>query len=189
LNRPGDRAAGLRRWRVHLILVALIGVQLSTWAVMHRTEEEILAAWENGTTRERLDAFHVMANRGPLDPARFDERFVRELLGDPDTLIKELAFTNEVCKFHIPELQTRYVYDFSGGDMAHAWRSYVLHRRKVGGTFVVGGGVRLQWQEAQWFLDATRGRAIDERAVERHLINLMNRINRRQQLLSDDRDP
>jgi len=187
VNRAGDRTAVLRRWRPHLILVSLLVLQLLTWAVLHRSDEEILDAWESGTTRQRLDAFHVMTNRGTLDPARFDEAFVRGLLDDPEARVKELAFTNEVCKFHVPELQTRYVYDFSGGDLAHAWRSYVLHRRKVGGTFVVGGGLRLQRQELEWFLDATAGRPIDEQAVQRHLINLMNRINRRRQLTAGDR--
>ena len=175
-------AARVKVWIPHLVCLGLLLAQLGTWRALHRPDAEIEAAWRDGTTtRERLGALHVLLNRGTLDPSRFGLPFVRELLAEEDDLLKEVAFTNEVCKFLDPEYQkTTYLGEYAPGvDDSHLWRAYVIFRRKVGGG-ITGAGLRILRQELAWFYDAVHERPLPEAEIQAHLMARGKEIARRQ---------
>ncbi|TDJ67161.1 MAG: hypothetical protein E2O39_15215 [Planctomycetota bacterium] len=174
--------ARVKAWVPHMVCLGLLLGQLGTWLALHRSDAEIESAWRDGaTTRERLDALHVLLNRGTLDPSRFGLPFVRELLAEDDDLLKEVAFTNDVCKFLDPEYQKT---EYLGGshldaDIQHFWRSYVIFRRKVGGG-VTGAGLRLLRQELAWFYDAVHERPLSIDDILLHMEARWQEIARRQ---------
>ncbi|MDP6839936.1 MAG: hypothetical protein QF724_13450, partial [Planctomycetota bacterium] len=109
-------------------------------------------------------------------------------------LIREAAMTLDLCKFDLPMIQEAYLgaRDFaaaaSGRDglndaglgqhppgqpptaeLAHWWRAYFLHRRKVGG-YVVGSGVRPRLREVRWFLEAREERPLPRDEIQEHIL-------------------
>jgi hypothetical protein len=157
-----------------MIVAAVLLAELAAWGLLHRSEEELTRAFREGSTTRRLEALHVLTNRGEIDPSSFGPSFVANLLADPDTRLREAAFTNEVCRLFAPPMtQSDYSRDpsrFTDAELDHWWRSYVIHRRKVGGAGTPGeGGLRLQRQELAWFLDAMEGRPLDRGAISGHL--------------------
>ncbi len=87
------------------MLALVAAVQCGVWAVLHRSNAQLEADWETGDTRTRLDALHVLLNRGEPDPARFGTDFVKHTLNFESPPIQEVVFTSDVCKFRRPGLQ------------------------------------------------------------------------------------
>ena len=173
-----------RRWLPHLVTALVLLAELMIWGLVHRSDDELRSTFRDGSTQRRLDALHVLANRGEVEPTRFGDSFVPRLLSDPDDRMKEAAFTNEVCRvFAPPTIQSDYSRDaarFADDDLGHWWRSHVIHRRKVGGAGTPGeGGLKLQRQELAWFLDAVEGRPLDRRAMTAYLRARMEQTRRR----------
>ncbi|MCH2171390.1 hypothetical protein MK489_11450 [Myxococcota bacterium] len=121
----------------------------------HRSEEQLLERWQAGSTQERLDALHVLANRGEPSPELFGPSFVQGLLSHPDRRLLDVAFSTDISKFHFPEIQNEWLMH-SNVDTPNWWMSYVLHHRKVGG-YQVGGDSSLTRRELDWYLEAEKG--------------------------------
>ena len=66
-------------WKPHLLCLAILGLELGLAFVTHRSEEDLERVWREGSVEERLDALHILANRGRPDPERFDAAFVEAL--------------------------------------------------------------------------------------------------------------
>lgn len=141
-----------KSWRPHLVLVGLIALEVAVWGVVHQSNEDLQRSWESGTSQERLDAIHVLLNRGESSKSDFGQPFVKTLLEDEDERVQELAFLNDVCKYKRPVLQNQATRTFTGENFRSDWRRYVFHRRKVGG-YVVGGATRLKQEELEWYLE------------------------------------
>lgn len=143
-------------WRpvAALVLVALGQVGLYV-GVLHRSRPEIEALWREGDSRQRAWALHVLSNRGDIDADDFDAPFMRELLSDEDLFVREMAFTNDLCKMRPPELQKEYLAEYIGDD-AHFLRSWILMKRKVGGA-MVGGGLKIARKELEWLFMVENG--------------------------------
>lgn len=141
-----------RGWRPHLLLVGLVLLEAGVWGLVHRSNEELQRSWASGASQERLDAIHVLLNRGESSKSDFGQSFVKALLEDADERVQELAFLNDVCKYKRPVLQNQATRTFTAEDFRTHWRRYVFHRRKVGGQ-IVGGATRLKQEELAWYLD------------------------------------
>jgi hypothetical protein len=141
-----------RSWRPHVVLLGLIVLEIAAWGVLHQSDQALHESWESGTSQERLDAIHVLLNRGESSKADFGQPFAKQLLEDEDERVQELAFLNDVCKYKRPVAQNQASRGFTNDDFRTHWRRYIFHRRKVGG-YVVGGSTRLKRDELAWYLD------------------------------------
>ncbi len=159
--------APLRRLLPHLVLSALLVLELLLAFSQRRSAEELWREAEEGTPRERVAALHVLANRGS-DPAAggVDAELARALLDGEEPLLADFAFTTDICRLiGLEPLEEHLAQRKRGGLPFEAWlRRFLLHRRKVGGP-ALGAVGRLKHHEVRWFLDALGGRALDERAV------------------------
>ncbi len=171
-------------WKPHLVCLALLGLELGAAFGWHRSVEELERAWREGSVHERLGALHVLANRDRPDPRRFDAAFVESLFREEDDRLKEAAFTIDITKFRVPDAQQAYLKD-AGTDYPHWWRAFVIHRRKVGGH-AVGGGGGLTQAELAWYLDALRDLSPPMKEVDAHLRRNSDRSRRRQTTLGID---
>ena len=171
-------------WKPHLVCLAVLALEVGAALLAHRSPAELERVWREGSASERLDALHVLANRGRPDPTRFDNAFIEALLREPDDRLKEAAFVIDLCKFRVPEVQNAYL-AVIGTDYPHWWRAYVIHRRKVGG-FRVGGGSGLRRIELAWYLDALRELPPPLEEVDAHLRRIADRSRRRQTTLGID---
>lgn len=174
-----------RSWQPHLILVGLaLGMVLVARVKHTSTEEAIQTAFDDtASTDDRLWAAHLAANRATERDPRLGDALVRAFLADEDERLREGALTIDLCRHAVhppgarpdaaPPLQSAYVYSASGGGeyTPHRVRSYVLFRRKVGGSSV-GGIRRMALPEARWFLDSLRGKPLPSRQkIERYLVD------------------
>ena len=166
-----------KRWLPVALCVALIVLELGVWAGLHRSDEEIERAWRVGPPKERVAALNILANRGEPSPRRFDEDFVHSLLREPDLLLREAAFTSQVCKFHEPVLQKTYLVS-ARVDPAHWWRSYLIHRRKTGGQ-ALAGGAGLSHRELAWYFQALHDRPPPLDEIDTYLRNRLDRSRQR----------
>lgn len=167
----------------HLFLVAVLVVELLVGAGIHRAESELLYLADEGTTAERLWAWHVLANRAPTE-LEFTDETNRGLMNDEDPLVVDYSFAIDVSRLlfaHdvLARQEARLRKRLRPGDarsspddVAEWWRRYVIYRRKVGGK-VVGGMVRLRRDELRWYFDALEGGPLDEQT-------LVDRTNERQ---------
>jgi len=158
-----------RSWVPHLICLALLAVECGVWGLGHRGEAELQAAARDGSPRERIAALHVLTNRGEPAPGRFDAAFAQALVDDPDELLREYAFTTDVCKHADPRPQYRYLKQLREQPSdPRFWRGFVLHRRKIG---VVTGGssARLKLRELDWYFAALRGERLPGDEVLRYI--------------------
>jgi hypothetical protein len=189
----------LSPWRAHLVLLLLLAAQSLVALTWHRDRDELVAAWRRGSGQERLAALHVLTNRG--EAKGFGQDFVREMLQDPDLLVREAAMGLDLAKFSLPMAQEAYLSaaDFgaaargegpaglgraSAGHppeeaLSHWWRAYFLHRRKVGG-YIVGSGVRPRRQEVTWFLDALEDKTLPREPIGAHIRSIQLDAVRRQ---------
>lgn len=171
----------MRGWWLHLACMVFLALEVAGAAWMHQSKEELESAWQRGSTQERLDALHVLTNRGRPDAQRFGSDFVAALLQEEDDRLKEAAFTIDLCKFELPELQRKYL-GANGPDYPHWWRAYVFHHRKVGG-YPVGGGGGLTRQELAWYLEALRDQVPPMDDIIAHLRRVADHSRRRQNAL------
>ena len=169
-----------RPWHLHAFCALVIAAELVFAWGRHQSDAELRVQAGAGSTQERLDALHILTNRGEPDPSMFSPESVAALLRDPDDRIREFAFTNDVCKFHVPDLQNAYLRATT--DYPHWWRATLLHRRKVGGP-VVGGGVTLSRVELAWYDEALRDLTPPMDAVMAHLRRISDHSRRRQSAL------
>ena len=171
-------------WKPHVVCLVILGLELGLAFVVHRSQDDLERAWREGSVQERLDALHVLANRDRPDSGRFDAAFLESLFREEDDRLKEAAFTIDVCKFYVPDRQSAYL-KVGGPDYPHWWRSYVIHRRKVGG-YTVGGGGGLTRVELGWYLDALHDLSPPMDEVDAHLRRNSDRSRRRQITLGID---
>lgn len=167
----------------HLFLLAVLIVELLVGAGLRREESELRYLAREGTTEERLWAWHVLANRDP-DTLEYDDDANRDLLNDEDPRLVDYSFTIDVSRLVraagiTPRQEPRIRKRLRPGDalsspddVAEWWQRYVIYRRKVGGK-TVGGQVRLRRDELRWYFDALAGRPLDEQT-------LVDRTNERQ---------
>jgi len=167
---------------LHRICALLLCLELGAWAWLHRSDAELRWQVARGSAGERIDALHVLANRGTPDPALFGDALVRSLLANPDDRLKELAFAHEIGKFGDSGLQAQHVYRYAGSDTAHWWRAYVLHSAKV------GGGPRLDRQALRWWFDSVAEHPPDLQQARAHIVAARSLSERRRQVLGAESD-
>jgi len=145
-----------RGWTWHLVLGAAFIVQLTGWFATRTTSAELEVLAANGGTQARLDALHVLGNRGVPAPKRFSGAEVQQLLIDPDPRMQRFAMINTVCKFRSPVWQLNHI--LAGAERADAawWVDYMIQLRKVGAE-TVGAGFPMRVQELDWYLAALEG--------------------------------
>ena len=139
-------------WWPHLLLGALLLVEVGVWRGLHRDAPALRETWRSGTGEERIAAFHVLVNRGEPAAHDFDRRTAEAMLADPDRRIRELVFTNDMQRFPNYGPHLVYLASARNAEPAHWWRAWVIEYTKVGRT-------RLLKEELGWWLDALEGRA------------------------------
>lgn len=167
----------LLRFLPHVLLLGLLGVEVSIWASHHKTEEELIRVSHQGSSRERLWALHVLTNRAGLANTKFDEKFIQDLLKDPDPLVADFPYTVDVCRLLRPAWQekrmsARLKVDAKPpyrDDLENWLRRYLFYRRKVGGA-TYGAALRLKMQELEWLLAVMDGEKIAEAEVLAYLM-------------------
>lgn len=169
------QSAGPVKYVPHLFLLAVLVVEFLLGHATRMDDDELRRTSEEGTTQERLWAWHVLANRDP-DGFAFKDHHLKDLLNDPDPLIVDYAFTIDICRLIQAKgltmrQEARIRKPLKGGSgvprpdaVSEWWRRYVIFRRKVGGK-PVGGHVRLQRQELAWYLQAMDGEELDEKTL------------------------
>jgi len=167
------------RWLPHMLIAALITVELLVASGLHQGTDELRAQAEHGDTHERIWALHVLANRDP-EQSGIDGKAIGELLADEDPLVVDFAFTIDICRLagalerngRPPFRQEGRIRAkikgqgelYDSQETADWWRRFVIYARKVGGRSV-GGTLRLQRREVGWYFDALAGRPLDEAAL------------------------
>lgn len=162
-----------RSWLPHVGLALALAAELGVFLSVHRTNEELQRQAFAGDAKARIGALHALTNRGTLNAKQFGRAFLRPLLEDPDELIREYAFTTDVCKFSDIGLQEDFLRRDHGDDRSHWWRCYVIHRRKVGGESL-GAETRLGRVELLWFLVSFHGK-LERGEIDAHLRTLFER--------------
>lgn len=148
------------RWLPHLVCLALLLAQAGAWAVLHRDLDELERDAAEGDARSRIAALHILTNRGEPPAERFDSDFVTSLLESDDPLLREYAYTTDVCKHAEPREQYRELKLLTERPSSpEFWRAFVLHRRKVG-VALGGSSERLRLEEFLWYRDALAGREL-----------------------------
>jgi len=87
-----------QRWGADLLLlaclVALVGLEVFAWKIVHREEQELNRAAASGPAKERVWALHILLQRD--EPPRRDQSFVEGLLASEEPLLREVAMTSTV---------------------------------------------------------------------------------------------
>lgn len=182
----------MRAWLPHLLLSLLLAAQWTVARVVHRDADELQDAYQNGSTQEQLEALHVLTNRGELAASTYGAPFVRKLMKSPQARLREYAYSTDVCKFVVPNIQSqafsremRAITDEGKLPSAEWFRTFVIFQRKVGGGNV-GGQLRLRIQELHWFLDAVADRAPEQEALLAHMDELWREMRGRNQEVRND---
>ncbi len=166
------------KWLAHILLVVLAICMVAVARLNHLPTEDAfrIAFDESADADERIWAMHVAANRATKKDPRLGDELARAFLSSGDERLREAAMLIDLCRHTIrpegvpadapPHLQDAYAYASApgsapggppGGEWTpHRLRSYVLHRRKVGGVRV-GGNQRMDLIEARWFVAALTG--------------------------------
>lgn len=162
-------------WRPHLALasVALL-MTLTAWAKHVPTDRAMAVAFDpDAPTDERIWAMHLAACRATEVDPRLGDDLARAFLASDDLRLREAALLVDLCRHadrpggpgNTPPLQEKYAYGpLPDGWTPHRLRSYVFHRRKVGGSHV-GGVFRMDMTECRWMIDAIQGRPLPETGV------------------------
>jgi len=146
-------------WRPHGTLLLVLVLQAAAFGCLHRSRERLEADAAAGETSERIAALHILTNRGAVDPDRFGEDFGLGLLAEEDPRMREYAFTSDVCNVVSPQVHYRYLKGRMDAIDGHWWRSFVIHRRKIG-VGVGGSSARITLQELEWYFDSLAGRPL-----------------------------
>ena len=149
-------------WRLHSALVAVLIAQLGLWLLGHRSDDQLRAALDSPEATARIEARFLLLERGAVDRDEAERTLAEALLGSPDVLEAEFAYTTAVCKYTGAKLQYgRLKERIAAGEVdAGFWRAFVLLRRKIG--VVVGGSSgRIKRQELAWWLEAVEGGSLD----------------------------
>jgi hypothetical protein len=157
-------------WRAHAVCAGILALEGLAALAGHRGTQSLEESARSGPAAQRIDALHVLLERGEPDPSRYGELLAADLLADGDPLAREFAFTTAVCKNTGPGKQYRYLRDRqeAGEITPHFWRTFVLLRRKIG--VVVGGSSgRLRLRELDWWLDAVAERPLPAQEVLDHI--------------------
>lgn len=169
-------------WRPHLLLLGAALLMVVLARGMHvPTERALATAFDaNAPSDERIWGMHLAASRATeLDP-RLGSELARAFLSSEDRRLREAAVLVDLCRHaerrggagSTPPLQEEYAYAPLGpeGWTPHRYRTYVFHRRKVGGSHV-GGVSRMDLTECQWLIDAIQGRPLPgTQVIEDHRI-------------------
>ncbi|MFT5052658.1 MAG: hypothetical protein ACI8QZ_004094 [Chlamydiales bacterium] len=141
-------------WRLHAVLLALLVLQVGVWAVRDRSDEHLKERWVSGSTDERLDAAHVLLNRGPAPGEGMGLGFAATLLSEePEARVRALAFCSDVCKLAQPIAQLRVVLEGLATGRPGGLIDFILQCRKVGGV-AVGSSSAMRRRELAWYYRA-----------------------------------
>lgn len=143
-------------WRLHLVLVLVLLLEVCIAAVCHVSDEEVTDLVHSTDPKERLTGWRLLANRGEADEEVFSATAVATLLNDPEPRLRRFALTVDVCKFRFPLLQLDQILGGATEPDAEWFIDYILQMRKTGGA-PVGGGRPLSRLELEWYLDALEG--------------------------------
>jgi len=139
-------------WRLHVLLVLLIGAQVLVAGMLREDDEELERNVSQGTPQTQLDALHVLLASGEPDRERFGIAFAREILDAGDPRVRDLAFSNDVCRLEDPEAQIRWLAQNMQDPLPPEWiRAFVLQFRKVGGR-TTRASLRMNRQEFEWLM-------------------------------------
>lgn len=158
------RARRKGSWIPHGVLLAILISEGAAWGLAHRSAAELEPS--AAAADERIEALHVLTNRGEPDRDRFAETFVQALLAEEDPLLCEYAFTSDVCNLSAT-LQYQYLKERLEAVDAHWWRSFVIYRRKLGAG-VGGSSARITPRELGWYLDALAERPLPADELRRY---------------------
>ena len=147
-------------WRPHLLMGAIALLFLAGWGLCHQSREELWRDFESGDSGERIWALHVLSNRGEISPDDFSVDFIRRILHDEDTRVREMAFTYDLTKIRPPGVQQSFLGTLKD-QTSLLVRAYLIQQRKVGGQRV-GAGLKLKRQELEWFLEAMAGQELSK---------------------------
>lgn len=170
------------RWLPHLVLLGAAALMLLVAQLKHlpTAEARQIALDPAAAVDDRVWAIHVVANRATEVDRELGENLVNALMDSEDERLREASVLIDLCRHALrpvdavgtpPPLQEAYTYAPlpPEGWTPHRFRTYVLHRHKVGGMHV-GGVRRLVLPEVNWYLAARRGDPLPPSAeIQEHL--------------------
>ena len=157
----------MRGWGTHLALLAVLGLQVGLWALGHRDDTELQSALRSDDPDERIAAHFLLLERGSVDTTYVEQTLVEQALsGSAAPREVEFASTTSVCKYAGAGKQYAALFDrLDEGEVDGAfWRSFVVLRRKIGGS-IGGSSGRLKRRELDWWFDALAGRELPAEEV------------------------
>ncbi len=173
LQRMKHRALILR-WAPHLALLLLLATEYKLGLSASQSQEELRAALDEGTPRQKAWAIHVLANRGDPTDGPLHRMYIQKAILDPDPLVADMTYMVDVCRLLQPSrqekrLSVRFDEPTKAQDNLEDWfRRFEFYRRKVGGR-PLGGSLRLKQQEVKWLLHVLSGGKLDEEEVMPYL--------------------
>ena len=158
-----------RPWLPHLVCLALLLAQGAAWAVLHRSNDELERDAVQGDPQARIAALHILTNRDEPAAERFDFDFATSLIESDEPLLREYAYTTDICKHAEPRVQYTELKALAERPSdPEFWRTFVFHRRKVG-VLLGGSSARLRLAEFHWYRDALAGRELPGEELLTHI--------------------
>lgn len=173
----------MKVWVPHIVLVVIAAVMVAVASSKHLSSEEAVAVAldPNASPEARVWASHVAANRATHVDPEIGVGVVTAFQASGIPLLAEASLLVHMCRHAVrepgaepdspPPLQNAYAYAGLANTPwnGHRIRSVILQRRKVGGTRV-GGIKRIQYREAEWFIDSLLGEPLpDGNEIVRYL--------------------
>jgi len=159
--------------------LTLLLSQVVIWGLRHRSSERWAETWTTGSEQERLDAAHVLLNRGSQTGRTLGPGLAASLLNiDAAPRVRTLAFSSDVCKLQKPLQQLSTVVNGLERGRPRALIDFVLQCRKVGGI-AVGSSSAMRRCELNWYYRAGETEAWPAdvaREIDAHLAPTLNSI-------------
>ncbi|MDP6740971.1 MAG: hypothetical protein QF404_13260, partial [Planctomycetota bacterium] len=137
------------RWTPHLALLLLLATEYHLARSAQLTQEELEVLLDEGSSKQKAWAIHVLANRGDPTGGPLTRTFIQNAIVDPDPLVGDMTYTVDLCRLLQPSrqekrLSVRFDEPERAQDNLEDWfRRFEFYRRKVGGR-PLGGSLRLK---------------------------------------------
>jgi hypothetical protein len=126
------KASRLRACWLHVLLLAIIGVEcLAAW-INHRSDGELHRILDNGAPKQKVHALFVLTNRDT--PQLLDQQSVRRILKSDDALLREWTMTANFTRQGPSLAQEAHIMSLGRSPAAIRCQFFLNYRPAVGSS-------------------------------------------------------